>query len=77
MDAAPLTGGMEYMVMLPMVALVFFSVMKLDGLIGRPKQKPTRHLVALGVDKDGMPIFVEPDGHPLLPVKLPIRPKKL
>jgi hypothetical protein len=69
MDAAPLTGGLEYLVMLPMVVLVFISAMKLDGLIGRPKQKQTRPVMALGLDEEGMPIFVEPDGRRLMPAK--------
>ncbi len=40
------------------------TMFKLDSLVSRPKQ-PSQQPLAGGLDEDGLPIFLEPDGTPL------------
>jgi len=40
------------------------TMFKLDSLVSHPK-KEDKHPLAGGLDEDGMPIFLEPDGTPL------------
>jgi hypothetical protein len=40
------------------------TMFKLDSLVSHPK-KEDRQPLAGGLDEDGMPIFLEPDGKPL------------
>ena len=68
-DATSLSEGAALLVMIPMVGLLFFSMLKIDSLVSRPKHPRSHTLMAFGLDKNGEPIFVEPDGRPLLPVK--------
>jgi hypothetical protein len=60
---------------LPMIGFLFAGLFRLDELIGRSRKTPMRRTLAGGVDSDGMPIFVEPDGQPLQ--RLRIGPGKI
>lgn len=42
------------------------TMFKLDSLVSRPKKEEHQSLAG-GLDDDGMPIFLEPDGTPLQP----------
>ncbi len=58
------------LVALPMFAVLFLAVFRLDELICRSPKRAARRPLAGGVDGDGMPICVEPDGKPLGALRL-------
>ena len=50
---------------IPMVFLFAMIFFRLDELLARPAKMIVRRPLAGGIDSNGMPIFVEPDGKPL------------
>ena len=48
-----------------MVGVLFVGFFRLDEMIGRPKKMSERRPLAGGLDYNGMPICMDPDGKPL------------
>jgi hypothetical protein len=50
------------LVAVPMIALLFAGFFRLDELFGKPKKRRENRLQKTGWDKDGRPVFTDPDG---------------
>jgi hypothetical protein len=57
------------LVAIPMVGLLFVGMFRLDELFGKTQKKTKRRREIAGVDQNGMPICLDPDGNVLNPVR--------
>jgi len=61
-----LKSNMDAMlVAIPMVVLLGAGFFRLDVWVIKPKKHSMRHTLAGGIDKNGFPIGMDPDGKPL------------
>ncbi len=61
----PLSNADLLLFGLPMLGFLFAGLFRIDELLGRSRKGPVRRPLAAGIDQDGMPINIEPDGTPL------------
>jgi hypothetical protein len=68
--AGPMQSEMStLMVAIPLVGLLFVGMFRLDELFGKTQKKTKRRREVAGVDENGMPICLDPDGQVLVSVR--------
>ena len=60
-----LSNADALLVAMPMLGILFAGFFRLDELFGRTQKKSARRPLAGGMDHNGMPICMDPDGKPL------------
>ena len=51
------------LVAIPMIGILFVGFFRLDELFGKPHKKGQRRRQVAGLDENGQPICIDPDGH--------------
>jgi hypothetical protein len=57
-----LTNRDALLVAVPMVGILFVGFFRLDEVFGKPKKPVKRRSQVAGIDPDGRPICIDPDG---------------